>query len=270
MQTIGSARNGSDNFYRTPEQANSRQGHTGCPDNVSNSSITNHNEPGSGKPVVFCGFSVYGRPAEFYGLCTRSGKVYPKIDCPSGLTLERLEEGSVRAVSHPGRHLPPGTSSGSDSAVMDVRLQAMGHNQVNAGCSRSHQCSPLLLAAKQKDASQVRLALLNGAGISETFNGMNALHQAVSNCDMAVLNELAQHPDFRLILNATNSRGASPLIQSAILGNWEITQRLLELGADDSDLNIDNESVLLDMFWRNWSSLKQNLRTQLTSDVSSS
>lgn len=239
MQTIGSDRTGFGSLNGcASDQVNGWQGHTDCPNNVSGNINNNRNESGHGNQVVFCGLSVYGRPAEFYGLCTRSGNVYPRIDCPPELTLERLEEGSIRAVNHPNRHLSrgPGTTSGSDSDSapgMDARLQAIcqDQNQVNEGCSWSDHCPPLLLAAKEQNALLVRTALLNGARISETFEGMNVLNHAVEQCNMAILDELAQHPDFKIILNAMNSSGATPLIQSVALGNCEMTGRLLELGA---------------------------------------
>nr|WP_306671435.1 ankyrin repeat domain-containing protein [Endozoicomonas sp. ONNA2] len=104
-------------------------------------------------------------------------------------------------------------------------------DRVNEGCSWSSECPPLLLAAEKQDASLVRTALLNGARISETFEGKNVLHRAAEQGSIAVLEELAKHPDFKMILNATSDSGATPLILSVVGNNPKMTGRLVDLGA---------------------------------------
>ncbi|MDR2214043.1 MAG: ankyrin repeat domain-containing protein [Pseudomonadales bacterium] len=100
---------------------------------------------------------------------------------------------------------------------------------------------PQLLEAGQGAAA--REAVAQGSDVNErSVDGTSALHWAVYQGDLALVNLLIEHG---ADVNARNDYGATPLSTAAVNANAGIIQALLTAGADANARNADNETALM-------------------------
>lgn len=101
---------------------------------------------------------------------------------------------------------------------------------------------PLVQAARDNDTEQALRLLKSRGNLPAAADGTTALHWAVHNDNMPLVERLlAKHAP----VNAHNDYGASPMSEAAVIGNTAMIRRLLKAGADPESPNADGQTALM-------------------------
>jgi uncharacterized protein len=102
--------------------------------------------------------------------------------------------------------------------------------------------APLVAAARSNDADAV-LKLLSRTNANEkSADGTTALHWAVYNSNLPLVEKLLAAG---ASVNTKNEFGSSPMSEAAVVGNVPILQKLLAAGADVESANADGQTALM-------------------------